>query len=398
MKQPKQSEKGFMLLSSFMLITMASIFSLALFFRGHGFFNAAERNQNRVIAFNMAESGVDLAIAELAEDNNYEGTGGYVSMTNESMRGGYSVQVCPPNCDGLEEPENVNVRLISATGFSPSNDADARAYESRSTLAYVQISNSSLFDFAVFADEDMQINGNPDIDSYNSNDGAYDPATANSNGDIATNSTSSSTMDLIGNTTINGDLFVGVEGDPADVADLGPNVTVTGSQSSLDTELEYSVPDVPAGATELGAVRVSGNTTYTLPAGTYYLESLSITGNGMLEASGEVQIYVGGGVSIAGNGVSTSGNAPPNMLIFVTTDDSVSISGNGDLYAGIYAPNSDVSNGGNGEIYGAVVSKTYHQNGDGDVHFDEALNELEGNGGGEISLKAWTENNALMAT
>lgn len=400
-KKTLRSEKaseGFILLTAIMLITFMSIFSLALFARSTSFVRSAERNQNRIVAFNMAEAGIDAAIAAIFEDNSYEGTD-YTSMTSGSMRGGYSIQVCPPSCDdmGVAEPADANVRIIAAAGFSPDNDSSSRAYESRSTQAYVEITSASLFEFAVFADDSMQLNGNPTVDSYNSNDGAYDPSNPGQNGDIGTNGTGAGAITLNGNADVKGDAAVGEGGDPDNDISISGNATVSGEKSALDAQKSFDSPSVPGGAVDLGRLRINGNSTYNLPAGTYYVDSLSISGNGTLNALGDVEIYVGGTVSISGNGISTSGNAPPSMLLYVTTDDTVSISGNGDLYAGIYAPDSHVQNTGNGDIYGAVVSDTYQQSGNGDMHYDEALNEIAGNGGGEIQLKAWAENNTLMA-
>lgn len=385
----QNQEKGFLLLTSLMLISTMSIFSLALFSRSHIFTQTAERNQNRVIAFNLAESAVDIAIAAIQEDNSYEGVD-YTSLSADGFQGGYEVQVSTPD-------ENPDVRLITATGYAPSNNASDRAYESRTTLAYIEIGTSSAFEFAVFSDEGMLINGNPEIDSYDSRDGAYDPATAGSNGDIGTNATDEGSISLTGNAVVNGDAASGPESDPDDAIDVGTNASITGTTSALDVEKSFSLATTPGDATDLGAVSIAGKTVYSLPAGTYYMDSLSITGQASLSASGPVTIYLGGQLRIAGNGVSTSDNEPPNMLFFMTTDDDVSISGNGDLYAGIYAPESDVRNTGNGEVYGAIVANDYQQSGNGDMHYDEALNEVASSGGGEISLKAWSESNTLMA-
>ena len=130
----------------------------------------------------------------------------------------------------------------------------------------------------------------------------------------------------------------------------------------------------------------------TIAAGTYNYTSLSISGNGRLSATGAVTIYVSGSISIAGNGISTSSSKPPNMLIYETGTSSVSLSGNANLYAGIYAPNSAVTNSGNGTLYGAVVSNTYTQTGNGAIHFDQALQSVGGSGT-TATMLSWNESN-----
>ena len=62
MNQPRREKsKGFVLVTSYFFITAMTMLSLAFMTRGHVFVNSAERNANRMTAFNMAEAGADLA-------------------------------------------------------------------------------------------------------------------------------------------------------------------------------------------------------------------------------------------------------------------------------------------------------------------------------------------------
>ncbi len=51
-------------------------------------------------------------------------------------------------------------------------------------------------------------------------------------------------------------------------------------------------------------------------------------------------------------------------------------SGNGDLYAAIYAPTATTSVTGNGDVYGSLIGDTITISGNGDVLFDESLHNL----------------------
>ena len=103
-----------MLVTTYLIVMLVSIFSLAFFSRSNTFLQASERNQNKIIAFNMAEAAVDFAIAQLAANPSYTGTSGYVSMDTASARGGFIATVSTP-------PDNPMIRMIQANGFSPDN-------------------------------------------------------------------------------------------------------------------------------------------------------------------------------------------------------------------------------------------------------------------------------------
>jgi hypothetical protein len=49
----------------------------------------------------------------------------------------------------------------------------------------------------------------------------------------------------------------------------------------------------------------------------------------------------------------------------------VTISGSSDLYAEVYAPQSDVTISGRGGFFGSVIGSTLTLSGSGGVHFDQ---------------------------
>ncbi len=391
-KITRAGQKGFILLTSYLLISMISIFSLGLFARSAAFIQSVERNKNKIIAFQKAEAGLDQAIVELTDDQNYSGMA-YIPLGDE---GGYSVTVCPPTCGGdLTEPTDANVRMIQTTGFAPDNDPTSTAYSSRSVISHVNIAGSSGFDFAVFAGDSVTLNGTTSIDSYNSNDGPYGANTASANGDVGTDSVTTSTVSLNGSSTINGDVTVGPSGNPTDVISASSQSLITGSQTSASTEKNYQV--MTSSSTSLGSLSVSGSTKLTLAAGTYRYSSLKITGNAKITTTGAVKIYVDGTVNIGGGGIVNATATPSNLLVYATTSASVSVSGNSDFYGAVYAPASAVSVSGASDFYGAVVADSFTQS--GEFHYDEALNDLEGatDSNSTPNLLAWRETNTSAA-
>ena len=383
-----------MLVSSFMILSMLSVASLGLATRQVAFLVSAEHNTNKMVAFNMAEAGTDLAMSQLSTNTTYAGSRGYVVLGNQ---GGYSVTVCPPTCNGLTAPTDATMRLIMASGFSPSNTVTARAYETRAVTAYAKLQPKSPFVYSIFGGQSISINGSPSVstDSYNSTNAPYNPLTAGSNGSMATDSTVAAAVNLSGNVTIKGDVVVGLGGNPTSVISQGNNVTITGTRSAASA-LQNPQPITSSIPSE-GALSVGGQTNYVLQAGTHRFSSISVSGGGIVTTTGPVTIYVDGPVSVSGHAIITAGDAPPNCQIYVTTNTTVSISGGGSVYAAIYAPQASVSNTGNGELFGAVVASTYTQSGNGKAHYDEALKNVSGGTGNTVHLRTWVENNTYYA-
>ena len=112
----KKNEKGFLLITAFLFAAVLSTVSLGLAGRQVSFIKAADRNKNRMVAFNMAEAAMDMGIANLTTDSNYAGTAGFTTLSTGNIQGGYRVSVCPPTCTNLTTPTDPNIRLISATG------------------------------------------------------------------------------------------------------------------------------------------------------------------------------------------------------------------------------------------------------------------------------------------
>lgn len=378
----QKNEKGFMLLTSLLIIAVIEIFAIAFFARSHVFMQSSERNKNKIIALQMAEAGLDKTIVDLGADFNNTGTS-YTALGNQ---GGYQTTVCwqgsdPPCPAGVSAPSGL-VRFVQATGFAPGSDTSAKAYETRTISAYVQ-SRSVAFAQAAFGETSSVLNlsgnGTVHVDSYNSNNGAYGGANIGNNGDIA----SDGDVTLIGNTTVDGDI-------------AGP-VSTTGNAGFTGDNNASPQYDCSVGATNLpnlGDLTVNGNNTTTLGAGSYHYSSVNITGNGFLNLTGPVVLYVDGAVNIGGNGVATSSNLPQNLIIIATGSGSINFSGNGGLYGGVYAPASSVSITGNGTFYGSAYALDFSDSGNGAIHYDEALQNV-GSLCNQISLLHWRERNTF---
>jgi len=381
------NQRGFVLTVVYLILALVAVFSVAYFSRCVAFVQANERNIHKTVAFNMAESGIDWAISQLASNTEYTGTSAYVPLDTDYMRGGFTVSV-------ITDDSDPKIRIIRASGFAPSNDPTQRGYQTSSLLAYVQSGSSSAFRAGIFATDSIQMSGNAQTDSYDSRNGAYGGSNVAYNGSIETNTTGPKKVTLSGNVMIRGGVTVGPTESPSSVVSRSGNAMITGSISSNPAPVIFSDAVAPVSAS--GGLKLSGNTTYYLMPGTYHFTSMSITGNARLVPTGPVSIYVDGTIQIAGNGIATSENCPPNLLLYATGNSNVSFSGNASFYGAVYAPNSTVSISGNGSCYGAIIARDYKNTGNGHIHFDEALKEIQGGSTDEITFRAWQEKNTLL--
>lgn len=391
-------QKGFVLLAVYMAAIFICLFSTVLFARHQVATQATERYQNRILAFNAAEAGIDFALRELATDATRRSAtlnGSYTSPTTSLGQHAFYYVI-----DSV--PGRSDLRRIDAKGCAPDCASTSRADQTSDIAVYCRItaesSPSSLFEYGIFAKNSISMSGNAVFDSYNSNNGAYGGSNKSADGTMAVNSTAIAALSLSGNARINGNTVVGYGGGSTVVRTTG-NARVTGTRSNLPSDWANPADaTAPAGATAI-SLSVSGNNTVTLAAGTYTASSISISGNGRIVTSGQVAIYVSGSISISGNGIVVTNNHPANLMLYSTGSSSVSISGNGSFYGGVYAPNSAVSTSGNGDFFGAMIAKTYVQSGNGSLHYDKAMNTIQGpadpNQAQIVRIKAWQEMNSL---
>ena len=256
-------------------------------------------------------------------------------------------------------------------------------------------------------------NQNIVVDSYDSRDptkstnGLYDAAKRQENGDIATNGN----LIQAGNAFIHGDVatnsgtvtgvsnVTGVQRTdfyqaPIPVgAPTWPSINPTPSAVNGTATLTASATAGSASSRYLlNGISVSGSQTLTFagnPNGSpTYIEiyvdgDISVTGTSQIILGDGVQakIYFKGNVTIAGKGMVNPNDKPANLLLYGVppTDGlnhTVTLGGNGQITAAVYAPDYDVTvNGGgnSGHVFGAVTGKSVTMTGVTNLHYDEAL-------------------------
>ena len=154
-----------------------------------------------------------------------------------------------------------------------------------------------------------------------------------------------------------------------------PNCTLDGSHVVL----------TPVGTTPvlLGNVSINGGQTVVLKAGTYHVNSMTLSGGGRImvdpSSGGQVNIVLagqGGGTrvfDVTGNGIANTTWDPSQLRISYHGTKELQFDGNGDTAALIYAPNAHASLAGTADFYGAVITRTVSSVGTAGLHYDRRL-------------------------
>ena len=288
----------------------------------------------------------------------------------------------------------------------------------------------SSFNQAILSVTTLSLNNqNIVVDSYDSRsttkstNGLYDVTKRQENGDIATNgnlidagnahvygdvSTNSGTANGITNVT--GVVRTDFYQEPIPIGEpIWPSINPTPSLVNGSATLTASsTKGASSSRYRLSSVSLSGNQTLTLagnPDGSpSYIElyvpgNISVTGNSeiILGAGVKATIYFQGDVNISGKGMMNPANQPANLLLYGVpplngNTPHVTLGGNGQISAAVYAPDYDVTvNGGgnSGHVFGSVVGKNVSMTGVTNLHYDEAL----GNAGliNNYQIVSWVE-------
>jgi len=216
------------------------------------------------------------------------------------------------------------------------------------------------------------------------------------------------------------------------------NATVSQVKAPTGTALPLPAPgannaitiNIPAGTTQQAPVLYQGSlpqnasivvnsprdpvTNLPLP-GTAYVE-LSVTGDLNIAGNGSTNgtftqdshvntaFYVQGNITLAGNSITNGSGLAQNFIVYgVTPTDgsarTASVSGNGTFIGVVDAPAYDISYTGNGDVVGALLGNTLNVSGNGNLHYDEALDSKLGffSSAATYSYASWFEDNGDKA-
>ncbi len=293
----------------------------------------------------------------------------------------------------------------------------------------VDMRKTGLFVNGLTAKDTISFNGNNiTVDAYDSTIGLWNHTlNREDEGSVASLSIDNGDLD-VGNGDIWGYLATG-----GGTFDIGPHGSVTGEDTPhgvtedpnrISYDFYANLPDIGAPGlvadhTTLAAgdIGVFGASWSSSPV-VYHLTSFSMSGTNVINVVGPtviivdgdfsmagsaelnilgtdsyLKMYVGGDLSLAGQGVLNDALNPEGFQVWGTAlagaGQSVKVVGNGDTAGIVYAPNADVEVVGNGNVSGAVVGNNIKMTGNAAFHYDVNLKNMDDEG--SLSISRWRE-------
>jgi hypothetical protein len=349
-------------------------------------------HQNQAMA--LAEGGVAHAMSlieadsdgfddELAED----GTAGALATLGSAVSiQGRRYRHHPVAANGDGYYVRIEDNFDESGADDPTTDLDQRfrivsrgRVGGAERVVQVLVSARSLFPYAAWAQDHVQIPAGGIVDSYDSRDGPYG-FPAGSNGDLY----SDGFLSLDGGATQLGDASA------AATITLAGGASISGAQTpfapplaleSVDpcTSFHPDMTGITAGGGTWSYDPMSGDlhadagATIVLADGAYCFHDVTISGGSSLLVNGPVQVSMSGTFDASGGVITNTTSIAANLQVFVTGGQPVRIAGGPGVAMALHARTSAVTLSGGGDFFGAIVAGGLDSNGGTNLHYDEAL-------------------------
>jgi hypothetical protein len=331
-------------------------------------------------AFYSAEAGIGASMLEIMANRDYGSDGkGFASDTFDS--GSFSATATDLGGD---------VWRIWSTG--------TYSHYSRAIEAVISKKVINPFEMAAFGGSGVSVGGTCMVDSYDSRVDTYanqvDGDHAGENGHIGSNGNIIASDDA----TVYGD----AESGPTGSVTVTDNASISGGTSSAFDEQHLD----PFVYTPVGSSEGQLNSSIELSSGTYRYSQIKLTSSDTVvlgkNEGDEVTIYVDGSIGMSANssivitsgtsvvmyhgsgkaeftgtGLVNSSQIPASFLFFSATTDSVKFAGSSDFYGAAYCPTAPATIIGTSDFYGSIVGNTVTVAGTADIHYDEALADIQ---------------------
>jgi hypothetical protein len=430
------STQGHVLAMVLVVVTICAIALMSYLQLVNSQNRAVARSQGWNSAVPVMEAGVEEALAHLnanVDNLNVDGwvrIGNYYRMERSVGEKYYVVTIHPTNAAYpiIESRGFCRMPMLVQNTGSPFFMAQAgmnyggprQGYMGRGVRITAKRNNSMIK--ALLAKDSIRIGGNVSVDSYDSCDpaknsgGRYDPTKAGEGGDIASNGklineiTASGSVDIRGHISTGPGGTIGINGNNVSIgSDSWVDSDRTGIEpgwfrDDMNANIADSPPPPPLGFTHFPTGGTVNGVAYDhiLTAGSYTIGNassaynmpgtkkilitgdvsihfpggLSMSGNDAIHISptGNLQVWGGGIVKIAGQGLLNNTGDPQRFKYYGTkSNNRVELSGTSAFIGTIYAPYAEFSPAGGSVIHGAVVSKSVRATGGFTLHYDQCL-------------------------
>jgi hypothetical protein len=251
------------------------------------------------------------------------------------------------------------------------------------------------FEFAVFTEEGAELKNSALVDWFNF--GVDDEDLK-----VGTNSIASGAFSFKNSSTINGDVVVGVGGNPDVVIDdFGANITGdTRALREANVLPSIAVPQWLDSLPSSGTIQ--NNTTVTNSA---KYSDINLKNNKTLLVDGDISLYITGDI-ILGNSADIEIDNDASLILYLGGDfegknsstinnltqeakklqiycldscQNMVFKNSSDFYGVIYAPTAEVVMNNSADLYGAIVAKDFEQMNSGSFNYDASLRDASVN-------------------
>jgi len=262
--------------------------------------------------------------------------------------------------------------------------------------ATIELSSPFANDYAVLTKNNLSMKNKSTVSGYNSaNPGETDVPVA-----IGTLSTQNGSIDLKNGAVVEGDVYVGPDGDPDTVVDMKDDDSVEGEIFVMPNIPPMSSVSPPDYAASRGVIAPSGNLTLTdADSGKY--NSVSVPNNKKITVDGDLTLYVTGDITLNNgaelkvkNGsslklyfdgnieaknsanITNESQIPSTVQLYGTGDNqTIDLKNSSNIHAVVYAPNANMTIHNKVNAYGSFIVDNFDMKNSGDVYYDKALKE-----------------------
>ncbi len=268
------------------------------------------------------------------------------------------------------------------------------------------------FELAIFADAGIDMGSGAVVNWYNYTDD-------DENLQVGTSSIESGAIELKTGVTVNGDVVVGVGGDPDVVIDAGW-ATIAGETYALSESYEWPTITVPEALQQLPSGGTLSSSTPTITTSGKY-DGINLDNGAIVTIDGPVVLYITGQVIIKNSAELQVDDTNPDTSLILYLDgnlecqntsavnnqsrdakklkiyglngcQSMIFKNNSEFYGAIYAPNADVIFHNSADGFGAVAAKSFDQKNSATFNYDASLRDVSINDEAvRFVVKQWRE-------
>ncbi|GEM_PF-6161913 len=374
-----QQQRGVVLMACYGFVVLLSVLGSTLLMRSFHEYQASQLSEGRVRALFLSEASVDQAITQLR-------AGTTTDISSTTLGGGtYSAQI-------LDSSEMAGLGVfdyvIQGHGIYIGSQ--------RNLQVRMILTPQSVFQYPLFGDHSVELKKWAFTDSYNSSLGPYDPNAPGQKGTIATNNTTSESVELEQGTVVNGQVVVGPGlSDPSTAVSTDGTTIITGTPPIVCATQTLIVAPVDTSGMSCDAdFNLPKDATFTFDEShsPYCYNKLKADKGSVIQVSGNVQVYASQVDFDKNLSVNVTGT-PPQFLLYIYGTHDVVIDKDGTFVGAIYAPQAEVRLKKQVDFYGALLADEVTIDKESKFHYDEALTNVGPTGSYDVAVKEWHELN-----